>query len=715
MAGGERKATGRTENQDPGGRPRPREVLVKSLHLAALWAVTFVQPLLDLLGSNPEFFVARGNRSSDILILALGLTLGPAFVLGAVLVLAAFLGRRAFMAAYLVLVAVLVAFFSVQILERLFGFGDLPAVFTVVAALAVGVGFSWALTRGRFFTALLDVLTVAPVVILALFVFNSGVTKLIFPEDPGKALGKSVTKETPVVMIVFDELPAATLLDRSGKIDAERFPGFANLAEQSTWFPRTTTVADFTGRAVPAILTGLLPDGRKLPIAADQPRNLFTLLGGSYAMHVRESVTSLCPESLCGQKEEGPSLRSRLRALYDDLKYVEGRLVLPDGIAANLPQVSTTFGDFGKADDGDAHKRAGKFVKDLFTPPTRAELADWIAQIPSDAGTLSVMHMELPHEPFRFLPSGRSYNETFISNLTTAGAQKWAVADPGIATAHQRHFLQTAYADRLVSTLIAQLKQLGIWQDALVVITADHGISFKEGLPRRIAVEGNLGGIVNVPLFIKLPGQRQGVTSDRHVRTIDIVPTIASVLGVKGMYKTDGVPIPLGGKRDEQGSGDTDEVEVFNGYVDVVETTIDEVIAERDEVLEATAKSLGDGGLDRLGPAPELVGLEAPSGVPSAAPETTAKLQAPGIFKDVDLEADSLPAFVAGSLTGVDPGTVIAIALNGEIAATARAFEFKDEVRFGAVVPESSLQEGENTVNLYLVDEGGRLSALATS
>ena len=64
-------------------RPAPtgRQLLLGGGHLAALWALAFVQPLLDLLGNNPDFFVARGNSTGDILILAIGFTLLPPLVL----------------------------------------------------------------------------------------------------------------------------------------------------------------------------------------------------------------------------------------------------------------------------------------------------------------------------------------------------------------------------------------------------------------------------------------------------------------------------------------------------------------------------------------------------------------------------------------------------------------------------------------------------------
>ena len=43
------------------------------LQIIALWAVTIAQPLLDLLGANPEFFVAHRAGASDILLLTLAL------------------------------------------------------------------------------------------------------------------------------------------------------------------------------------------------------------------------------------------------------------------------------------------------------------------------------------------------------------------------------------------------------------------------------------------------------------------------------------------------------------------------------------------------------------------------------------------------------------------------------------------------------------------
>ena len=50
---------------------RLRELLIGGAHLGALWAFAFAWPLLDLLGKNPDLFVARSNTAGDIIIFAL--------------------------------------------------------------------------------------------------------------------------------------------------------------------------------------------------------------------------------------------------------------------------------------------------------------------------------------------------------------------------------------------------------------------------------------------------------------------------------------------------------------------------------------------------------------------------------------------------------------------------------------------------------------------
>ena len=69
---------------------------------------------------------------------------------------------------------------------------------------------------------------------------------------------------------------------------------------------------DYTFWAVPAILDGRRPAVEELPVVADHPQNLFTLLSGSgYEVHASEPVTRLCPAGICARSHH--SIRRRIR------------------------------------------------------------------------------------------------------------------------------------------------------------------------------------------------------------------------------------------------------------------------------------------------------------------------------------------------------------------------------------------------------------------
>ena len=76
-------------------------------------------------------------------------------------------------------------------------------------------------------------LVVAPLLFLLLFLLSPA-TGLLFGGDP-VAASPLVAADTPLVeMVVFDELPLASLLDGDGQIDADTYPAFAGLAANST-------------------------------------------------------------------------------------------------------------------------------------------------------------------------------------------------------------------------------------------------------------------------------------------------------------------------------------------------------------------------------------------------------------------------------------------------------------------------------------------------
>ena len=253
-----------------------------------------------MLEDSPEFFVARGNTSFDIVVLALTVTLvPPSLLLACEALLLPWPNARRTM--HLVFVAALLAAVALQLLDDL---GIDSGRYQVLALLA-GVAGALVYARTRFVPAVMSVLAVAPVLLLLNFLFISPVSDLVLSKDGANAAAAEVRGTTPVVVVIFDEFSAASRTGRDGRIDPGRFPNFAGLAKLSTWYRNATTVADETPQAVPALLTGRRPT-RTSSLSRPIIRKPVHDAGRRYRLQVSEPATDLCPERLCGSEDSGP-------------------------------------------------------------------------------------------------------------------------------------------------------------------------------------------------------------------------------------------------------------------------------------------------------------------------------------------------------------------------------------------------------------------------
>jgi arylsulfatase A-like enzyme len=86
-------------------------------------------------------------------------------------------------------------------------------------------------------------------------------------------------------------------------------------------------------------------------------------------------------------------------------------------------------------------------------------------------------------------------------------------------------------ADRALARLFAQLEKRGLLANTLVVITSDHGEEFGEhgGLLHRGTLHEEM---LHVPLLVLGPGLPQGKVDDQMVSSVDLAPSILSILGL---------------------------------------------------------------------------------------------------------------------------------------------------------------------------------------
>ena len=685
------------------------DFLVDALHIFVLFSFALAQPLFDLLSRYPEFFVARKSEPIDIILFILTLCL---FLPGIAVLLEAasgIFGRRFRKAVHWCMVATLVAVIALQVLKKVFGF---PGIFPMILSAVLGISATIVYVRLRPAKIFLTVLCPVIVIFPGLFLFNSPVHKVVFPEKDPFAIEIKIDNPAPIIMVVFDEFPVTSLMDERRLIDPILYPNFADLARDSYWFRNGTTVGENTHIAIPAILTGRYPEGFRLPNAAEYPETIFTLLGGTYELKVFEPVTQLCPIRLCGSDQ--PDVGDRVGSLLMDLYIVYLHLILPTEFTTDLPDITKNWMAFGPVmvdpTEGNQNKKVELIVKQELKElrKNRArQFEEFVHSIsPSEHPALYFLHILLPHSPLIYLPSGKRY--AVDSGLHGLISDKWGADESKVIKSYQRFLLQVGFMDLLIGKLVAHLKSVGLYDPSLIVITADHGVSFRPNDFRRPLTKTNYGDIAAVPLFIKEPNQRQGVISDWNVESIDILPTIADILDIHLPWKADG-------RSAIDHSQPEREKKVI--YYNNAEKRFmfDSNFWVKYSGLKRKLDLFGSGarnyGLFKIGPHSELVGKHLNELILSGDSGVAVEFDQAGLYEQFDPESPFIPAQIAGVII---PGKLgeekldLAISVNTTIQAVMRSYSPNSGVQeFSAIVPESSFREGKNHIELFVISKNG--------
>ncbi len=479
------------------------------LNLAVLWTFAVAQPLFDLLKDNPEFFAARGSTGFDIVSFSVLLVVLPPLLLLAIELLLGLIRPEVRKGAHVVFLGVLAALIAAQALKKSIDASD---VVLIALSVAIGAGLAVLWARAEPVRSFLNVLSPVPLVFLLLFLFSGQISELAFP-DEAKARSIGGVSRAPIVVVLLDELPSNTLVDANDELDTRRYPGFAELAKNATWFKNAYTVYDSTERAQPAIMDGDLPAKDRQPIPSDHPNSIFTLFAKSHRMNVSEEATSVCSPDLCKDTHPEESYGSRISSMSEDLGLVWLHVVSPPDIENDLASVSENWGNFGGSGEEEAEVSSDPAARN-----TRANLnegravrfQEWIDDIkPGRRPALNFKHTLMPHVPWQYLPSGTRYRKA--PNDVIPGLSNQSFEDTGqLNVLLQRHFLQTGFADLELQHLWKHLKDEGLWDDSLIVVAADHGVAFPHARERRRLSRETAAEIAPVPLFIKAPNQKKG-------------------------------------------------------------------------------------------------------------------------------------------------------------------------------------------------------------
>ena len=698
---------------------RPRWYMF-ALHVFALSGFALAQPVYSWLSAQPDFLVAHDVGLVMLLLAVAVLSFAVPLVLVGAATVFRLGGSRSAFYAQVALIALLCGVFVLHLSPPVLGEWAWGA-----GAIALVMG-ALAYTRYKPVRDFLSLAAVGAVLFPVLFLMTEPVRGL--NESPERQAGYISGADTfaeggasyHTVVVMVDELSTATLLDAHGNIDAQRFPGFARLAGNATWYPRAATVAPWTIPTLTALVTGNLPEPERLEATAgNYPRSLFAWAPKYYGdeVQVREFHTTLCPRHVCPSRG---STATRIGLLLADLAVLVGYQSLPAGsrVSGLLPSVDDRVAGFAGFEALGEPNRNIVGVANFHRGNVFGRFVEGL-----DAG-FYFEHLTLPHRPLDFLPDGERYDDM----LGAGGYNPYEPERMHLTLDFQAHLAQAQYVDSLINDLIDGLKARQMWDDTLLIVVSDHGRYFEhDGHWRRLDAN-NLGMVLGVPFFIKQPGQQSGSVDEYPASVLDVAPTVADVLGTQLPWSTQGVSLVASSRPEREyipitcvgvarGSCDRTMIRMADRQREyrLPQDDFYQALVDAQEWVQDNRRYAPGAGLF-VPPVPEadLLGRELSTLPIDSAYVGHAALFEPGVLDNLDVADDYLPAMVAGYIEADGLGTDewLLAALNDRLAAVVHLDRGEGGLVFGALLPAEFFQDGDNRLRLFRVklrDDGSRV------
>ena len=323
-------------------------------------------------------------------------------------------------------------------------------------------------------------------------------------------------------------------------------PRLTQFAAGATVFGRHYANANFTTSSIASLLFGVRPwEHRVIQLEGRPPRRLFADSLPGLLAQAGYFTASVATNSFASPQHLGIERQFAMTAKWNcfaanpayqldtDLQTVISHSLVWYELLSLFMDASDTL---------------GLCASGPFDPaPVFAEARAMLAAAPAGRPVFLWVHLFPPHAPyvapapfiglFNSGREGRDRRSTTPPNLFAAAYQ---MDFPGVL--RDRYDESIRYVDHYIGTFLDELKKRGLYDDAVVVITADHGESFTKGY-------GEHGGpllhdeLVRVPLFIKVPGQRTQRRVSAPTESVDIKPTLLELAGLPGAQHGEGISL----------------------------------------------------------------------------------------------------------------------------------------------------------------------------
>jgi arylsulfatase A-like enzyme len=141
-------------------------------------------------------------------------------------------------------------------------------------------------------------------------------------------------------------------------------------------------------------------------------------------------------------------------------------------------------------------------------------------------------------------PIAPSADRTTFHELALAIPNATAPTDPAeIAHMRAQYYGMIGHIDHQMGRLWSTLRELGMWDDTVIVVTSDHGEMLGDhGLKEKL---GYFEQSYAIPCIVRDPRHPEGhgVVVERFTENVDVMPTICDAIEVPVPAQCDGFPL----------------------------------------------------------------------------------------------------------------------------------------------------------------------------
>jgi arylsulfatase A-like enzyme len=393
----------------------------------------------------------------------------------------------------------------------------IPTTLALVALWPVALAFLYRWAARRFDHAgLVKVAWAVPAVVIALCALGQSVGLTSHAALPPR--GAPPADGPPIIWITVDTLRAENMSLHG--YDVPTTPHLEELARTATLYTRALSQGPSTWQSVPSLLAGVTP---------------YRHGGVTHTRRVREEerfISEILQErgyrTVAQSANPWVSPRYGMGQGFDEFRLynTDSELFLYDLMKLAMRLVPW-----------EVFRLREWLPPYAYVPITRLvnEAIDLVDDGASERPLFLYMQPIDPHGPYQ--PPLRYVHARDGSFTRRDYVSYWKLGPGKTVTPAQRENIialydgAITYADDELGRLFVELRERGIFDRAMIIVTSDHGEQFQDhGLWRHS--NSLYQQLLHVPLIVKYPGQKEGEIVTDWVATFDIMPTILRQLGL---------------------------------------------------------------------------------------------------------------------------------------------------------------------------------------